>query len=109
MAYLEEVPDHAYDLGLLGRCVGHALMCTSWEVNSHTLPCLDKPVFQVPSLGKPAPNVEANLSKPYVLLELLCSLKERCKHAYICSWSCCAASRNDVIHMLLERLWSHSE
>ena len=64
---LEDVPDHAHHLGLLGRSVGDALMCTRREINSCLLPYVDEPVFQVPSLGKPAPNVEANLSKKYAL------------------------------------------
>jgi len=45
-------------------------MCTRREINSCLLPYVDEPVFQVPSLGKPAPNVEANLSKQYALLEV---------------------------------------
>ena len=70
VAYLEEFRDHAHHLGLLGRSVGDALMCTRWEIDPCTLPYVDKPAFQVPSLGKPAPNVEANLSKQYALLEV---------------------------------------
>lgn len=95
-AYLEEVPDHAFDLGLLGRSVGDALLCAWPAAHPCTVPCFCKPTFQVPSLGKPAANVEANLSKQYALLELLCSHKEQCKHACICSWRSFGAIVNNV-------------
>ncbi len=95
-AYLEEVPDHAFDLGLLGRSVGDALLCAWPAAHPCTVPCFCKPTFQVPSLGKPAANVEANLSKQYALLELLCSHKEQCKHACICSWRGFGAIVNNV-------------
>ncbi len=64
--------------------------------NSCTLPSFDKPAFQVPSLGKSTPHVEATLSKQYALLKLLCSLNEQCEHAHICSWKGCGAIVNNV-------------
>ena len=78
--------------------------CARREISPCTLPYVDKPVFQVPSLGKPAPNVEAKLSKQYALLQSLCSLKGPCKHAYICSWKGCGAIVNEVWGKFASRL-----
>ncbi len=103
-AYLDQIPHHAFHLALLGRVVAHALLCAWPQVYSCTLPCLDKPAFQVPSLGKLAAGVEASVSNCHAKMHWLW-----CHMSDVSMQTCAPGNLHHQIQQQMKcRKWLHN-